>query len=75
MTVNKLKLFNNDKTEAMIVSSGRESRSLSFFLPESMTIGSASVPMSDSVKNLGGTLDCHLTLKKEKKKTHSNLYA
>ena len=28
-----------------------------------MTIGSASVPMSDSVKNLGDTPDCHLTMK------------
>jgi len=28
-----------------------------------MTIGSASVPMSDSVKILGVTLHCHLTIK------------
>ena len=28
-----------------------------------MTVGSASVPMSDSVKNLGVTLGCHLTMK------------
>ena len=60
--------------------SGRESRSLSSLLPESMTIGSASVTMSDSVKNLGVKLDCHLTMKKmrekkkEKKQTNSNLY-
>ena len=28
-----------------------------------MSIGSASVPMSDSVKGLGVTLDCHLIMK------------
>jgi len=36
MTVNKLKL-NDNKTEAMILSSGRISRSFSFFFPSSMT--------------------------------------
>ena len=46
MTVNSLKL-NVDTTEAMIVSSGRKSSSLSFSFPESVTIGSASVPTSD----------------------------
>ena len=62
MTVNKLKL-NDEKTEGMILSSGRKSRSLSSSFPDSMTIGSASVPMSDSVKILGVTLHCHLTIK------------
>ena len=49
MTLNKLKL-NYDKTEAMIVSLGP-------------TVGCASVPLLDSVKNLGVTLNCHLTMK------------
>ena len=62
MTANELKL-NDHKTEAMIVSSGKKSRSLSSFFPGSMTIGCASVPVSDSVKNLGVTLHCHLTIK------------
>ena len=62
MILNKLKL-NDDKTEAMIVSSGRKSRSLSFSFPDFITVGCASVPLSDSVKNLGVTLDCHLTMK------------
>ena len=62
MTLNKLKL-NDDKTEAMIVSSGRKSRSLSFSFPDFITVGCASVPLSDSVKNLGVTPDCHLTMK------------
>ena len=57
MAVNKLNL--NDKTKVMIVSSGRKSRPLSssFSLPDSMTVGSASVSMSDSVKNLRVTPD------------------
>ena len=62
MTLNKLKL-NDDKTEAMIVSSGRKSRSLFFSFPDFKTVGCASVPLLDSVKNLSVTLDCHLTMK------------
>ena len=62
MTFNKLKL-NDDKTEAMIVSSGRKSRSLSFSFPDYIPVGCASVPLSDSVKNLGVTFDCLLTMK------------
>jgi len=46
MTVNKL---NDDKTKEMITSSGRKSRSLSSSFPDSMSIGSASVPMPDPV--------------------------
>ena len=55
MTLNKLNL--SDKTKVMIVSSGRKSRSLSSSFPDSMTVGSASVSMSDSVKNLCVTPD------------------
>ena len=36
--------------------------SLSSF-PYFITVGCASVPLSDSVKNLGVTFDCHLTMK------------
>ena len=60
MTDNKLKL-NDDKTEVMIISSSRMSTALS--ISESFDIGNASVPFSDTVKNLGVTLDCHLSLK------------
>ena len=49
MTVNKLKL-NDDKTETMIVSSDRKSRSLSFSFSDSMTVGSAAVAMADCHK-------------------------
>ena len=60
MTDNKLKL-NDDKTEVMIISSSRMSTALS--IPDSFDIGNASVPFSDTGKNLGFTLDCHLCLK------------
>ena len=50
MTLNKLKL-NDDKTEAMIVSSGRKSRSLSFSFPNFVIVGSASVALSDCQKH------------------------
>ena len=60
MTANKLKL-NDDKTEVMIISSSRMSTALS--IPDSFDIGNASVPFSDTVKNVCVTLDCHLSLK------------
>ena len=60
LTANKLKL-DDDKTEVMIISSSRMSTALS--IPDSFDIGNASVPCSDTVKNLGVTLDCHLSLK------------
>ena len=60
MNVNKLKL-NDDKTEVMIISSIRMSTAL--FIPDSFDIGNASVPSSDTDKNLGVTLDCHISLK------------
>ena len=60
MTDNKLKL-NDDKTEVMVIASSRMSTALS--IPESFDIGNASLPFSDTVKNLGVTLDCHLSLK------------
>ena len=60
---NKLKL-NDDKTEAMIVSSSRKYKSLSFFFfPYFIIGGYASVPLSDSVKNLGVTFYRDLTMK------------
>ena len=46
----------------MIISSSRMSTALS--IPESFDIlGNGSVPFSSTVKNLGVTLDCHLSLK------------
>ena len=60
MTDNKLKL-NDDKTEVMIISYSIMSTALSIF--QCFDIGNASVPFSDTVKNLGVTPDCHLSLK------------
>ena len=57
-TANMLKL--NDKTELMLVTSKRTKHLHS--LPTSITIGNAQIPFKKSVKNLGFTLDCHLTM-------------
>ena len=71
ITVNKLKLSDN-KTEAMIASSGRKSRSLSSLFPESVTIGSASVPMC---LTLSRTLVLHLVVTWPWKLTSPTWYA
>ena len=59
-TANILKL-NDSKTDLMIVTS-KSSKHL-HNLPTSITIGNAQIPFKQSVKNLGFTLDCHLTMK------------
>ena len=46
-----------------LVSSGR--KSVSTNLPNALSIGNASVPLSDSVKNLGVMFDCHLTMRSQ----------
>ena len=58
-TENMLKL-NDSKTELMLVTSKRSKHLHS--LPTSITIGNAQIPFKQSVKNLGFTLDCHLTM-------------
>ena len=58
-TANMLKL-NDNKTELMLVTSKRTKHLHS--LPTSITIGNAEIPFKKSVKNLGFTLDCHLTM-------------
>ena len=58
-TVNMLKL-NDNNTELMLVTSKRTKHFHS--LPTSITIGNAQIPFKKSVKNLGFTLDCHLTM-------------
>ena len=55
-TANMLKL-NDNKTELMLVTSKRTKH-----LPTSITIGNAQISFKKSVKNLGITLDCHLTM-------------
>ena len=58
-TANMLKL-NDSKTELMLVTSKRSKHLHN--LPSSITIGNAQIPFKQSVKNLGFTLDCHLTM-------------
>ena len=58
-TANLHKL-NNNKTELMLVTSKRTKHLHN--LPTSITIGNAQIPFKQSVKNLGFTLDCHLTM-------------
>ena len=52
--------LNDNKTELMLVTSKRTKHIHS--LPTSITIGNAQIPFKQSVKNLGFTLDCHLTM-------------
>ena len=58
-TANMLKL-NDNKTELMLVTS-KIAKHL-HNLPTSITIGKAQIPFKQSVKNLGFTLDCYLTM-------------
>ena len=58
-TANMHKL-NDNKTELMLVTSKRTKHLHN--LPTSITMGNAQTPFKQSVKNLGPTLDCHLTM-------------
>ena len=58
-SANMLRL-NDSKTELMLVTSKRSKHLHN--LPTSITIGNAQIPFKQSVKNLGFTLDCHLTM-------------
>ena len=53
--------LNDSKTELMLVTSKRSKHLHN--LPTLITIGNAQIPFKQSVKNLGLTLDCHLTMK------------
>ena len=52
--------LNNNKTDLMLVTS-KGNKHL-YNLPASITIGNAQIPFKQSVKKLGFTLDCHLTM-------------
>ena len=58
-TANMLEL-NGNKTELMLVASKRTKHLHN--LPTSITMGNAQIPFKQTVKNLGFTLDCHLTM-------------
>ena len=55
-----MQMVNDNKTELMLVTSKRTKHL--HCLPTSITIGNAQIPFKQSVKNLGFTLDCHLTM-------------
>ena len=57
-TANML-ILNDNKTELMLVTSNRTKHL--HILPTSITISNAQISFKKSVKNLGFTLDCHLT--------------
>ena len=52
--------LNDNKTELMLVTSKRTKHLHN--LPTSITMGNAHIPFKQSVKILGFTLDCHLTM-------------
>ena len=52
--------LNDNKTKLMLVTSKRTKHLHN--LPTSITIGNAQIPFKQSVKNLGLTFDCHLTM-------------
>ena len=52
--------LNDNKTELMLVTSKRTKHLHN--LPTSITMDNAQIPFRQSVKNLGFTLDCHLTM-------------
>ena len=58
-SANMLKL-NDNVTELMLVTSNRTKHL--HYLPSSITICYAKIPLKQSVKNLDLTLDCHLTM-------------
>ena len=58
-TANMLRL-NDNKTELMLVTSNRTKHLHN--LPTSITMGNAQIPLKQSVKYLGFTLDCYLTI-------------
>ena len=58
-SANMLKL-NDNKTKLTLVTSKRTKHLHN--LPTSITIGNAQIPFKQLVKNIGSTLDCHLTM-------------
>ena len=56
----KILRLNDNKTELMLVTSKRTKHLQN--LPTSITIGNAQIPIKLSVRKLGFTLECHLTM-------------
>ena len=64
MTENQLKL-NDDKTEALLFPFSSSLKPSTVPLPDSITLGSHNIPISDSVSNLGFLLDSKLSVNKQ----------
>ena len=58
-TANMLMLSDNNSELMLVTSKGTKYH---HNLPTSITIGNAQIPFKQSVKNLGFTLDCHITM-------------
>ena len=63
MTENQLKL-NDDKTEALLFPFSSSLKPSTVSLPDSITLGSHNIPISDSARNLGFIFDSKLSMKK-----------
>ena len=63
MTENQLKL-NDDKTEALLFPFSSSLKPSTVSLPDSITLGSHSIPFSDSARSLGFIRDSKLSMKK-----------
>ena len=70
MTINKLQL-NDTKTECMLI---RTSRISTDSFPSSLKVGDTDVELVSSVRNLGVTLDCNLTLSDHIQNTCKSAY-
>ena len=71
MTLNKLQL-NDSKTECLLVRPQRLSSQHS--LPSSISVGQSDVLFAQSARNLGVTVDCHLTLSDHVQNTCKSAY-
>ena len=63
ITENHLKL-NDDKKESLLFPFSSSLKPYTVSLPDSITLGSHSMPFSDSARNLGFILDSKLSMKK-----------
>ena len=63
MIGNQLKL-NDDKTEALLFPFSSSLKPSTVPLPDSITLGSHNIPLSDSARNLGFILDSKLSMQK-----------
>ena len=65
MTENQLKVkLSNNKTEALVFSVLSSLKLSTVFFPDSVTLGSHTIPFSNSARNLGFILDSNVSMKK-----------